>query len=70
VNTVTDQVIQPCVLHTDQILKKHTGSMTVILVRVVSVSCFLKIQFYYVIDITAAVHSFLNGILKYHSTRL
>jgi hypothetical protein len=56
--------------YTDHILKKHTGSMAVILVTVVSASSFLKIQFYYIIDITAAVHSFLNVILKYHSTSL
>jgi len=70
VNIVTDQLLQPYVLHTDHILKKHTGNMAVILVPVVSVSCFLKIQFYYVTDITAAVHSFLSGVLKYLSTSL
>jgi len=70
VNIVTDQVIQLYVLHTDHILKKHAGNVAVILLPVVSVSCFLKIQFYYVIDITATVHSFLNGILKCHFTSL
>jgi len=70
VNIVTDQVIQPYVLHTAHILKKHADNVAVIFLPVVSVSWFLKFLFYYVIDITAAVHSFLNVILKYHSTRL
>jgi hypothetical protein len=70
VNIVEDAVIQSYVLHIGYILKMHTGNMAVILVPVVSVSCFLNIHFYYVIDFTAAFHSFLNGILKYHSTSL